>query len=83
VTHRKAPLIRIFRSSTGISLQWSAARYAVKQHEVGDFQKANQHVSSPGKTGIVFLKVQPGKEGVWKLEPLERELSHRRSRNRH
>jgi hypothetical protein len=26
------------------------------EYELGDFQKAIQHVSSPGKTGIVLLK---------------------------
>jgi hypothetical protein len=57
------------------------------EYEFADFQKAIHHVSSPGKTGIVLLKSpikdQLRKDSLWKSEPSERELSHKRSQNGH
>jgi hypothetical protein len=53
------------------------------EYEFADFQKAIQHVSIPGKTGIVILKSPIRKDSVWKSEPLEQELSHKRSQNGH
>jgi hypothetical protein len=53
-----------------------------RDYEFGDFQKAIQHVSHPGKTGIFYSEAQLRKDGVWRSEPLEQELSHKRSQNR-
>jgi hypothetical protein len=53
------------------------------EYEFADFQKAIQHVSSPGKTGIVSLRSPFRKDNVWKSEPLEQEPSHKLSPNVH
>jgi len=50
------------------------------EYDFADFQKAIRHVSSPGKTGIVF---RFRNNSVWKSEPLEQELSHKLSPSGH
>jgi hypothetical protein len=47
---------KIFELAPSLAKNHPELFEVAQEYEFGDFQKAIQHVSSPGKTGIVLLK---------------------------
>jgi NADPH:quinone reductase len=56
---------RDFELALGLATNHPEFFEVAQEYEFGDFQRAIQHVSSPGKTGIVLLKSQLRKDAVW------------------